>query len=301
MSGYVSTDPPLRPCGSRSRSRGPQQRLTPWTPGYIGRILLNSNPWDSGAFQLQICTIIIAPTFICASIYLTLKHVAINLNPSLSRIPPQWYPRIFLPADLSCLVVQAIGGGIAAAAGRDDANLLKSGNNAIIAGIVLQVVVLAIFGLLGVDYYFRARRYMASPDVNPESLAIWRDSKTRTFGCAVMVAYAAVLIRCIYRFAPQPPPPPLFYLRSPFGPPTDPSLFHSIAEMAGGWGNHIMQDEPSFLVLDASLVAVAVTLLTVVHPGIYFPYMRNTRKPKAEKESPAESSSEAPKVAEAGV
>ena len=24
----------------------------------------------------------------------------------------------------------------------------------------------------------------------------------------------------------------------------------SIAEMAGGWGNHIMQDEPSFIVLD---------------------------------------------------
>jgi hypothetical protein len=24
----------------------------------------------------------------------------------------------------------------------------------------------------------------------------------------------------------------------------------SIAEMAGGWGNHIMQDEPSFIVLE---------------------------------------------------
>jgi len=24
----------------------------------------------------------------------------------------------------------------------------------------------------------------------------------------------------------------------------------SIAEMAGGWGNYIMQDEPSFIVLD---------------------------------------------------
>jgi hypothetical protein len=24
----------------------------------------------------------------------------------------------------------------------------------------------------------------------------------------------------------------------------------SVAEMAGGWGNHIMQDEPSFIVLE---------------------------------------------------
>lgn len=45
--------------------------------------------------------------------------------------------------------------------------------------------------------------------------------------------------------------------------------------MSGGWGNKIMQDEPSFLVLDSTLVLVAVYLLTVFHPGLYFPQMRN--------------------------
>jgi hypothetical protein len=29
--------------------------------GYIGRILMHSNPWDSAGFQLQICTLIFAP------------------------------------------------------------------------------------------------------------------------------------------------------------------------------------------------------------------------------------------------
>lgn len=45
--------------------------------------------------------------------------------------------------------------------------------------------------------------------------------------------------------------------------------------MAGGWGNHIMQDQPSFAVLDSSLVLVGTYLLTVFHPGLYFPQMRN--------------------------
>lgn len=67
----------------------------------------------------------------------------------------------------------------------------------------------------------------------------------------------------------------------------------SIAEMAGGWGNTIMQDEPSFLVLDASLVAVAVYLLTIFHPGIYFPQMSNSPKIRAAAAS-AGSSSTAP-------
>ena len=54
------------------------------TIGYIGRIQMDPNPWKSSAFQTQICCIIIAPTFICAAIYLTLKHVALALNPDLS-------------------------------------------------------------------------------------------------------------------------------------------------------------------------------------------------------------------------
>lgn len=45
--------------------------------------------------------------------------------------------------------------------------------------------------------------------------------------------------------------------------------------MSGGWGNYIMQDEPSFLVLDSSLVLVTAALLTIFHPGIYFPRMIN--------------------------
>lgn len=48
--------------------------------------------------------------------------------------------------------------------------------------------------------------------------------------------------------------------------------------MAGGWGNRIMQDQPSFLVLDSSLILVATFLLVVFHPGIYFPHMRRDRQ-----------------------
>ncbi|RFU80228.1 phospholipid-translocating atpase [Trichoderma arundinaceum] len=48
--------------------------------------------------------------------------------------------------------------------------------------------------------------------------------------------------------------------------------------MAGGWGNKIMQDEPSFLVLDSTFVFISSFLLTVFHPGIFFPHMRRDRQ-----------------------
>lgn len=172
--------------------------------GYIGRALLHKNPWDKNAFQMQICTIILAPTFVCVSIYLTLKHVTLALRPELSRFAPRWYPIIFLPADLSCLVVQAIGGGIAAAAGNKDKKLLDGGNNAIIAGVALQVVVLLWFGAMAADYYVRVRKYMRSPEADHDggvsrALSVWRDPKFRRFAFAVTGAYACILIRCIYR------------------------------------------------------------------------------------------------------
>ena len=169
------------------------------TAGYIGRILLHHNVWDSGAFQLQICAIILGPTFICVSIYLTLKHVCLAINPELSRLRPKWYPIIFLPADLSCLIVQAIGGGIAAAAGKTDQKLLDGGNNAIIAGVALQVVVLISFGVMGADYLLRAKKHVHSGNASPAAIAVWQDPKFRKFAFAVSGAFIAILVRCIYR------------------------------------------------------------------------------------------------------
>lgn len=171
----------------------------PYSPGYAARVPLSDNPWNSSAFQTQICAIILGPTLICISIYLTLKHVCLSLNPSLSRVRPGLYPFIFLPLDVSCLLVQAIGGALAASAGYDNRALLESGNRAIIAGICLQVVVLSFFGTVSADYYLRVRRWIRGPDADPEALAMWHDAKFRRFVYAVTGAYAAILIRCIYR------------------------------------------------------------------------------------------------------
>src|ERR1700712_1995743 len=45
--------------------------------GYIGRILMNSNPWADNAFRLQIITLVLGPSFIAGGIDLTLKHLVI--------------------------------------------------------------------------------------------------------------------------------------------------------------------------------------------------------------------------------
>ena len=127
--------------------------------GYAARVPLSDNPWNKHAFETQIVAIILAPTLVCISVYLTLKHVCLALAPGLSRVRPGLYPFVFVPLDVSCLLVQAIGGALAASAALDNANIVKAGNRCIIAGIVLQVVVLLGFGSTVGDYYLRVKKW----------------------------------------------------------------------------------------------------------------------------------------------
>lgn len=185
----------VRPCPNHHQT----SPLTT-TTGYASRIPLSSNPWNKHAFETQICAIVLAPTLLCISVYLTLKHFCLALHPSLSRVRPHLYPFIFVPLDVSCLLVQAIGGALAASAGYDNFAMLNHGNRAIIAGITLQVGVLLLFGTVAMDYYLRVRRWVAKGEgVEDEVRVLWGGRGFGMFLYAVTGAYSAVLVRCVYR------------------------------------------------------------------------------------------------------
>ncbi|KAH7176262.1 hypothetical protein EDB81DRAFT_875082 [Dactylonectria macrodidyma] len=48
---------------------------------------------------------------------------------------------------------------------------------------------------------------------------------------------------------------------------------YRIPEMAGGWGNFLMKHELSFLILDGAMVLIAIALLTIFRPAMYFPQL----------------------------
>ncbi|KAI9373440.1 RTA1 like protein-domain-containing protein [Aspergillus egyptiacus] len=210
--------------------------------GYIGRILMNENPWNDDAFKLQIVCLVLAPTFVAAGIYLTLKHIILALGPEHSRLQPRLFTWVFISCDIGSLVLQAAGGGVAAAAGNTDFELLQVGNNIIIAGIAFQVGTMSCCGLLAAEFFWRVRR--SGQGAFTEKSVGGRNIHLILFG--EIFAYITVLIRCIYR----------------------------IPEMAGGWGNPLMQKEKEFLVLDGMMIALGVLSLTVFHPGFYLPSLR---------------------------
>ena len=108
--------------------------------GYVGRIMMHSNPYSQGAFSLQIVLLIFSPAFLAAGIYLTLKHIVISFGPEWSRLKPNWYTYIFIACDITSLVLQSAGGALAATAEDNDQKTLDAGTDIMIAGIIWQVV-----------------------------------------------------------------------------------------------------------------------------------------------------------------
>lgn len=56
----------------------------------------------------------------------------------------------------------------------------------------------------------------------------------------------------------------------------------SVPELVGGWGNPRMKKEAEFMVLDGMMIALASILMTVAHPGIFFPEMSKHRRHRTE-------------------
>lgn len=205
--------------------------------------MLHSNPWSSNGFEIQICCLIISPAFIAAGVYLTLKHITLELGANFSRIRPKSYTWIFCLADLFSLILQGTGGGIAATA-NTGSQMVKVGNDLMMSGIVWQVFTLIIFGGMVGDY--TSRVYAHRSELEPSAIKLMNATRFKLFISGLVLAFLTIFTRCVYR----------------------------IGEMAQGWGNPIMQDQTDFIALDGVMIAIATLCLTAFHPGLVFPEMQ---------------------------
>lgn len=187
--------------------------------GYVGRIMLWKNAYDGLAFSLQISCLIFAPSFVAAGIYITFKDIVSLFGSATSLLRPMQYAWVFISCDLVCLVLQAVGGGLAGSAGFDQ-DQRELGTDLMIAGVAIQVATLLVFAALVASYVFKTRQNWQNVPGSAKVLLQMR--LFRCFPVAMATAYVAIFTRCLYR----------------------------IPELVGGWANPIMRDEISFAVLE---------------------------------------------------
>ncbi|KAH8649961.1 RTA1 like protein-domain-containing protein [Xylariales sp. PMI_506] len=212
--------------------------------GYVGRLMSWKNQWQENPFLTQICCLTVAPAFMAAGIYFCLKSIIYAFGPDNSRINPDWYPRIFIPCDVVSLLLQAVGGGMAAVAlntGKD----LTTGNNIMISGLAFQVFTMLVFMLFATDFAIRTIRKPAAVDHTPVLVVLRASWPFRLFLIALTLSTVCIFWRSVFR----------------------------VAELSDGWTGYLMTRQDLFIGFEGIMVIVAVWALTIFHPNICFKEM----------------------------
>ncbi|KAK7402905.1 Envelope glycoprotein [Neonectria punicea] len=196
--------------------------------GYVGRIMLYYDPFSFNAFMIQIVCLTIAPVFYTASIYVTLSKAINFFAPEMSRFKPALFIWIFIPFDIVCLILQAAGGALSTS---DDSGDL--GVDISMAGLILQVIVLAAFIACFADYMVRYLRSGRATAFN------WR---LNTFFGGLTASIILILVRCVFR----------------------------VVELQDGYDGDLIKHEIPFILLEGVVIVLAAGALCFGHPGLVF-------------------------------
>ncbi|RAL11795.1 RTA1 domain-containing protein [Aspergillus homomorphus CBS 101889] len=203
--------------------------------GWAGRTWAAECPYNSTAFMIQISTLIIAPTFFTAGIYVLLGRIIQLFGRASSLLSPKLYLWIFCTCDIISLVVQAAGGGLASSESGTVNGNTAPGTNTMVAGIVFQLISLTIFVVCAADFFRRSLR-LGYLD------ALLRGPLAYLLG-AMVLSVVCIYIRSIYR----------------------------TIELAQGWSGYLITHESFFVGLDGVMMVVAVAAFNVCHPGWLLP------------------------------
>lgn len=128
--------------------------------GYIARVVSATEapgPYSRGPYIVQFVALLVAPSFLAASVYMILGRIvlALRADQALPWIQRKVLTKLFVVGDVVAFLLQAAGGGIMAGGG----GKRETGEGIVIGGLFVQ---LAFFGgfvcVAGVFHWRMARR-----------------------------------------------------------------------------------------------------------------------------------------------
>ncbi|KAI0375047.1 RTA1 like protein [Pilatotrama ljubarskyi] len=217
--------------------------------GCIARMLSHYRPLDRNAYLIQTVTLIVSPTPLIGALFITFGRISTHLGRRYSRVSPRLYSRIFFTADFIALLIQSVGGGLAATSGTVEGS--NRGSNIMLGGIVFQLVSLSVFCILMGEYLFRRTH---DKPITP----------------SVVDAEASTDKFMLSSREGSPIPKPLMHLAVALCVETACLYIRAIyrtVELAGGWNGQVIRTQYLFIIFDGVMVLTTMALLNIVHPG----------------------------------
>lgn len=230
------------------------------------RIYGHFHPEVVNPYIAQQVILVLTPAFFAAAHFTILtKMCQLYGTKYIWPIRTNWLIPFFVVLDVASLAVQ--GGGSGQAATAEIQNLpvsqINSKGNIVVAGLAIQLAGYLSFNALFILFIIRA---LAD---KRQGNAQWFNQRQKVFFLAVYVSALFVLGRSAFR----------------------------TAEMASGWVGKIATTEWYYLVFDATFVALAVLILTIVSPVNYLERV-SSRSSKSVQQQEAQA--ETPKLDQSG-
>ena len=236
--------------------------------GYLSRTLAHYSWSNQNLYLCQIITLTIAPAFIMAGIYYLLAQLIIIYGENYSILKPRWFCYIFIICDVLSLLIQAIGGAIAAIFLKMFKNS-KIGTYIMVGGIAFQVLSMSLFLILLIDFTIRSFKnstslkfsinnyfnlllntkkgvFLRNEFLEPFYNSNYSHIRSRKFfnymPLIIIISVLFIYIRCIYR----------------------------VVELSEGWRGYLITHEEFIFIMDALMVLLTCLIYLFFHPGIMF-------------------------------
>ena len=162
------------------------------TVGYAGRAIGHTDNNAKTPYIVQAILLLVAPALFAATIYMSLGRLTrATHGEKYSVIRVTWMTKIFVAGDVLSFFIQGGGGGIMASGDKDR---LELGQNIILGGLFLQIIMFGLFILASILFHHRLRQGPTQQSCNPDL----RWQKTLFILYAIS---ALIMIRNIFRVA----------------------------------------------------------------------------------------------------
>ncbi|KAG9252371.1 RTA1 like protein-domain-containing protein [Emericellopsis atlantica] len=156
--------------------------------GYAARAVSKNKTDELIPYVIQSTFILVAPALFAASVYMSLGRIIRSIGAeSLSIIPVKWLTKIFVCGDVISFMVQASGAGI-----QVKADSAQTGENIILAGLFIQIIIFGFFAVTAAIFHVRVHRHR--PRASLEHGTKWEKLMTMLYIVSVLI-----MVRSIFR------------------------------------------------------------------------------------------------------
>ncbi|EPS32291.1 hypothetical protein PDE_07251 [Penicillium oxalicum 114-2] len=210
--------------------------------GYYGRAWSHHDRTDIRSWALQEMLILCAPPLVAATIYMVLGRIIRAFDAEhLSSMRPKRLTLVFVMNDIICFCTQLGGAGVQVTG---DANVMNIGKKVVLAGLIFSLFIFIIFVAIAVTFHRRLQRE-STPilTMNP-------DLPWKRYMVMLYVACGALAVRNLVR----------------------------TIQFGANRTADINTKEAYIYIFDAFLMALAMGVMVVHHPGLLVKKLRRAAK-----------------------